>query len=352
MIQPGGLAEAVPLRVAAAGDRDPRPVAVRCIRIARAVWLAHYRAAVDIVRRPRAVPVAQALAVVAQQRDAQKLLAHVHRDRLARRGVDELPLSRAIAVVQPRQHRHRRCGASAQIDRAAHRQRRLVGRARQVGQTGQRGEGRRVARVVALRPRRPERTGGDHHDVPALLAQRRVAQPQLVQRARAEVVDRPVGRRRQVADHLFRALLLQVELDRQLVEVELVEHRRLVDAAAKRAHRQRALAAVVDPRARLDLDHLRAQQRQQHRAVGTRPGPGEINDPPPRERAAVGDRLERDMSVGRAVAGHAITPARRACAGVQGAMCAATVSALCSPRRGAGPRLARGVSVQSAANCA
>ena len=275
----------------------------------------------------------------------------MHRDRLARRCVHKLPQPGAVAVVQPGEHRKRRRRARAQINRAAHRQRRLVGRTGEIGQPGQRGEGRRVARVVALRPRRAQRAGRDQHDVVALLAQRRVAQPQLVQRARAEIVDRSVRRRRQIADHLLRALLLQIELDRELVEVELVEHRRLVDAAAERAHRQRALAAVVDPRARLDLDHLRAEQRQQHRPVGPGPGPGEVDDPPPRQRTAMRDRRKRELAVG-SVARHAITPARRACAAVHGASCGAISSLVASPSCGAGPRAARGVSVHSAANCA
>ena len=278
MIETAVFAERVPVFVRTAGDRDP--AAPRAL-VAVGVGLrrTHRGAAEHIVRCIRPVTIADAVAIAAKQVNVQELFRDVHADRLGGRRIDELSSPCPGVVVESGEHRHGGGSAGAQINRAAHHHGRLLRLAREIGEPAERGKGGGIAGVVALRAGRAQSRSGDHHNLRIDFAQIVIAEPELLENARPEVVDRAVGGAGEIADDLLRAFRFQIELDRVLVEVDLIEHWRLVDAARERTHRQRSLTRVIDPGRRLNLDQLRTQQRQLHGAVRSSPGPGEVDDP-------------------------------------------------------------------------
>lgn len=259
------MAEGFPFRVAATLNRDP-------------LFAVAIGAGVDAVWGVGGVVVAAPGSVLAGHGDGEELLAHVHGDRFPSGGVDELAFARAIAVQDSSDHCEGGGGAGAEVDGAAHLGRRTVGVAGEVREAGEGGEGGRVADVVALGASSTDGAGGDHDELGANGVEMVVAEAEFVEGAGAEVVDCAVGSFGQLFDDLLGFWRLEVERDGAFVEVELVEHGRLVVAAFELARGEGAQAAVVHAGGAFDLDDFRAKQGELQRAIGTGPGPGEVDE--------------------------------------------------------------------------
>ena len=111
-----------------------------------------------------------------------------------------------------------------------------------------------------------------------------IAQPQAVQHSGSHVLGHHVALGHQASNDLARFLLAQVERDRELAEIQIVEERRLVEITADGSGGERVDTGVVETRVALDLDHLRSQHPQKQSSLGSRPGPGEVRHPDPRQR--------------------------------------------------------------------
>ncbi len=181
---------------------------------------------------------------------------------LDQRGLDDLAASGLLLVLIGGQDADRRQDAGIDIgDRVACAQRRtafLAGDAHQPGialrdQVEAALVGGRAGAAIA-RDRAIDQAGID-------LRQHVVAEPELFERALAEVLDQHVGVAHHPQQHLLALGRLQVERDRALVAVQHQEGRRhAVDARIAIA--ARIVAAV----GLLDLDHVGAEVGQHHAA--------------------------------------------------------------------------------------
>ncbi len=134
-----------------------------------------------------------------------------------------------------------------------------------------------VAQPVLPRPRLAEgRERGD--DQPrVLLRQRRGVEAERRQPAGRERLDQHIGVARQLADALAAGRLVQVGDDRALVGVQV--EMQAAGLGVRLAARERPEPAHRIARRRLDLQHLRAEVRQQLRAVISGHRGGEIEHP-------------------------------------------------------------------------
>ena len=147
-------------------------------------------------------------------------------------------------------------------------------------QPGHRLQDRVIARQAAQRAIGAE-AGDAAMDQPGkpLLQHRLIAQPPFLHRARLEVLDQHVGAFEQAQQHRLALRLAKVQRQRALVAVDADEV-----AGVALVERRAPVAHLVALR-RLDLDHLGAVVRQDHRAVGAAEHPGQVDDLDPGQRA-------------------------------------------------------------------
>ena len=207
---------------------------------------------------------------VARHGVADGLLHHVvveQRERRAQhRGLDQLPLARALAVVERARDRHRRGQPGRVVDdrRAGVLRRALVVGAadhgHQPGVGGHRPVRRRLERARALAAVGADLAvdqagveGGEHL----------VAHAEAFRHAGAHVVHQHVEARDQALDQRLAARVLEVDRDRALAAVERLE-------ALALAGYDGADVAVVLALARFDLDHVGAEVGEVDAAVRSR----------------------------------------------------------------------------------
>ena len=170
------------------------------------------------------------------------------------RGVDELALARAVALVERHQDSHAGIHAGRQVDHRhadAHRPR--LGRAVDRDQAGRGLHHGVVAREAAQRAVGAEARDAGMDQARELLRQRLVADAPFLHGAGLEILDQHVGRLEQFQQDLAAFLLGEVERHRALVAVDAGE----VGGDAFLVERRAPQPGLVALR-RLDLDHLGA----------------------------------------------------------------------------------------------
>ena len=153
-----------------------------------------------------------------------------------------------------------------------HAQRRVAGEAHVLVQPAERDQPVPVRAVAPERPGRAQRRHGQHDHAGVDLAQVLVAQPPAVHPVAGEVVGHHVAARDQLLGQLDAARVAEVEGDRALAGVAVVEHAVGVEAA-RLGRLDPDGPDVVQPGARLDLDHVGA-------VVGQHPGRRRPGDQP------------------------------------------------------------------------
>ncbi len=122
--------------------------------------------------------------------------------------------------------------------------------------------------VVTVRPTVAEARHRDHHQPRVDRGEGLVGQPEVTHDPPAEVLDHDIGPRHQFLQHLAAALEPQVERDRPLVTVDLVEPAANVPRVGRGRLVARREAEHVGPHTRLDLDDVGAKVGEEHGAVG------------------------------------------------------------------------------------
>ena len=294
--QPDGLAQARPLPLAADGHRE--------LAVGRAEGLVRHQVGVGVAHPDR------------RRATHERVLRLVDEDgerRFEERHVDPLPADvrprRRVAGEQAGQDRDRAEQPGDDVaDRHADLGRPspvLVRRPRDRHQPADRLDHEVVARLRRIGAVGAEPRDREVHEVRVELAERGVAEPERGHPADAVVLDQHVRPREEPTKHLATGVGLQVEPDRALVPVDREEV----------GGRPRAVGLVADPRrppaprrvavGRLDLDHVRAEVGEQHRAVRAGQDRGAVGDADPRERPET--RLEV------AAARRRSDPARQVC---------------------------------------
>ena len=207
-------------------------------------------------------------------------------DRLVERNVDHLSLAGLFRDAQRHQDADRAVHARHVVRqrRRSRRNWRPARLTRKVGKPADRVCNAREARAVLVGAGLPETCHTQHHEARIERHQDIWTEPPFLQRARPEVLRHDIAPPDQLLE-LFRVLRrFQVERDRALV-ARLAEPRQRLSFGLGR----RPEAAHRIPGGMLDLDHLRAELRQDRRRERGRDERCKIEDAYPVERPAVTD---------------------------------------------------------------
>ena len=140
----------------------------------------------------------------------------------------------------------------------AHAERRFACVADEAVEAGDAADGGAVGAEAGVDPVLPGKRLRDHDDVRPQLAQLLVAEAEPGQRPGPPVLDQDVGVRDDAAQHLAALVRLEVEREAALVARGVVEERVLVRVVLRPDDRPPP-PRDVEVRARLDLDHVRAE---------------------------------------------------------------------------------------------
>ena len=179
----------------------------------------------------------------------------------------------------------------------------VVGRSRDRHQAADRLHDEVVAGLGRVRAVRAEARDREVHEVGVDRRQGGVVEPEPREPADAVVLDQDVGLGQEAAKDAAAGLRLEVEADRALVAVHGQEVGRGLRAGRLVTDPRRAPAARRVALRRLDLDDVRAEVAQDHRAIGPREDRRAIRDADPGEGSQCG--VELAAALGRA------GPARR-----------------------------------------
>ena len=156
-----------------------------------------------------------------------------------------------------------------------HAQRLLAGIAAERVEPAEGGDRRGVTAQLAQRALLAAPGHREHHEVRPALAQRLVAEAVTIEHARREVLDRHVAVRGEVEQQVAPGVGGEVDAEAELAAVDVVEHRLLLGVRCV-LHDRRGLPHVVEALARLDLDHLGAEEGEHLAGDGPGPDPAEV----------------------------------------------------------------------------
>ena len=249
------------------GDGDADPVTART--------------GIAAVRRHVGILVAVRSERLSGQRLLQNAVADHRCQHLDGGHVDELSLTGEFAMHERRDGREGGRGTDGGVPVAhARAERRPALVSDQRRQACQRGEARRIARLIAHRPVVAPHLDRHRDDVGLDGLHGVVSQPLALHRPRAQVVDHDVAAADQVTQRVVAGRRLDIQVDAQDLGIDAQEERRVVDVgSAVGAH-------LLGPLRVLHLDHLGAQECQQLPRVRARPDLGELDDPHPFQRPA------------------------------------------------------------------
>ena len=267
-------AQRAPLVVVGDGDRHPDVVAALrwCGRL------------VEVLRRRARAAVAGA----GEQRAVRGVLDHLLGGDVQRgvdhRRLDERTLAGAVAVAERDEQADQRVEPGVGVADPV----RLV--REQIGMPGQPGQARRVLDDERERgevaPWSVETEAGhaDHHEVGLDGAERLVVEPGTVEHPRRVVLDDDVARGRDPLDELDATRVGEVDRQALLVRVERGEDRAALPVLRLGLRHAADEAHAVGSLRRLDVDHLRAEQREDVPDERARPERRHVEHPQALER--------------------------------------------------------------------
>ena len=236
-------------------------------------------------------PVARAVADTLGDRPVRRVLQDLSAEQadgcLELREIDEVPLAGALSVVKRRHDRADRDVRRREVRvERPHAGRGPLGEPHPHVDATVGDDSIAIRAVLQIGSRGPHHRHGQHDDVGLHLPQLLEAEPPPVHAVAGEVVGDDVRLRHELFRDLDRLRAVQIERDRELVRVAVVEC--AVPTVLRQIFGRGPHAALTDQvhtGERFDLDDLRAEVRQDTGGRRTGDQPEEVRDTQPRQRS-------------------------------------------------------------------